>query len=73
MEIVACAILILGAVPADVAQDAVPGTALEESAYAEREARSPDLEEFRGGADGLILGIALIVALVVILAILIPW
>ena len=73
MVMLACAILLCGAVPAELPQDASPGTAVEESAYAEREASSPDLEEFRGGDSGVLLTIAVLAAIVIILAILIPW
>ncbi len=58
-----------------------PPTAVHESSpdapilleYAQREAASSGLEDFEGGSAGLIIALALIAAVVIIVAILIPW
>jgi hypothetical protein len=49
------------------------GGAEEARDYAVREAAAPELAEFRGGHDGVILTLALIAAIVILVWILIPW
>ena len=41
--------------------------------YAQREAASAELEDFEGGAHGLVIALAVIAAVVILVAILVPW
>ena len=53
-------------------QDRSPDAA-DVQAYAQREADALDLEEFAGGNGGLVLAIVLIAAVIVLIAVILPW
>ena len=48
-------------------------TVRESDRYAQREAASPDLEQFTGGHAGIVVLIVLLAAALILLGILIPW
>jgi len=67
------AAVVLAAFLSPLACEAQAADSAELQDYAQRDAGSVDLEDFAGGHSGVVLAIVLIAAVVVLVALLVPW